>query len=236
MTLRPALPRGASCHAAPGRKTPGCRHFGPITGRTLQELYESTIRAPRDIDFWLALPQSQEDRFEAVRPAQPTAEQLEMMSANQMSPDGLGALMFNGVNSLVPPNLGPYSPNRREVRAVGPAAVGGIGSARGLAQVYAAAIGLTGDALMDSDTLARMAQQQVWGFDRVLNFPTAFGVVFMKPTQDEISAATRRLAMMVPVERSGTPTRCTESALATSRSRCNSRAARMRGRSTSRKP
>jgi CubicO group peptidase (beta-lactamase class C family) len=89
--------------------------------------------------------------------------------------------MFNGVNSLVPQNLGPYSPNRREVRAVGPAAVGGIGSAWGLAQVYAAAIGLTGDALMDSDTLARMAQQQVWGFDRVLNFPTAFGVVFMKP-------------------------------------------------------
>jgi CubicO group peptidase (beta-lactamase class C family) len=152
-----------------------------ITGRTLQELYESTVRAPRDIDFWLALPQSQEDRFEAVRPAQPTAEQLEMISASQMSPDGLGALMFNGVNSLVPPNLGPYSPNRREVRAAGPAAVGGIGSARGLAQVYAAAIGLTGDALLDFDTLAAMGQQQVWGVDRVLNFPASFGVVFMKP-------------------------------------------------------
>lgn len=152
-----------------------------ITGRTLQELYESTVRAPRDIDFWLALPHSQEDRFEAVRPAQPTAEQLEMMSANQMSLDGLGALMFNGVNSLVPPNLGPYSPNRREVRAAGPAAVGGIGSARGLAQVYAAALGLTGDALLDPDTLAAMGQQQVWGVDRVLNFPTSFGVVFMKP-------------------------------------------------------
>ncbi|MEE9095893.1 serine hydrolase domain-containing protein [Pseudarthrobacter phenanthrenivorans] len=152
-----------------------------ITGLTLQELYENTVRAPRDIDFWLGLPESEEDRFEAVRPAQPTTEQLEIMSASQMSPDGLGALMFNGVNSLVPPNLGPYSPNRREVRAAGPAAVGGIGSARGLAQVYAAAIGLTGDALVDSDTVAAMGQQQVWGVDRVLNFPASFGVVFMKP-------------------------------------------------------
>lgn len=136
---------------------------------------------PGTLTFWLALPQSQEDRFEAVRPAQPTTVQLEMISASQMSSDGLGALMFNAVNSLVPPNLGPYPPNRREVRAAGPAAVGGIGSARGLAQVYAAAIGLTIDALLDPDTFAAMGHQQVWGVDRVLNFPTAFGVVFMKP-------------------------------------------------------
>lgn len=152
-----------------------------ITGQTLQELYEDTIRAPRDIDFWLSLPPSQEDRFEPLRPAHPTAEQLAMMAASQVAPDGLRALMFNGVNNMVPPNLGPYSPNRREVRAAGPAAVGGIGSARGLAQVYAAAIGLKGDALLDPDTLAAMGQQQVWGVDRVLNFPTAFGVIFMKP-------------------------------------------------------
>jgi CubicO group peptidase (beta-lactamase class C family) len=152
-----------------------------ITGQTLQELYELTIRAPRDIDFWLALPQSQEDRFEAVRPAHPTAEQLAMVSANPMSSDGMAALMFNGVNNLVPPDLSPYSPNCREVRTAGPAAVGGIGSARGLAQVYAVATGLTGDAILDPDTLAAMGQQQVWGVDRVLNFPAAFGVVFMKP-------------------------------------------------------
>lgn len=152
-----------------------------ITDQSLQQLYEDNIRAPRDIDFWLGLPQSQEDRFEALRPAHPTTEQLEMISHSPLSPDGLGALMFNGVNNLVPPNLGPYSPNLREVRAAGPAALGGIGSARGLAQVYAAAIGLEGEALLDRNTIAAMGQQQVWGVDRVLNFPTAFGVVFMKP-------------------------------------------------------
>ncbi|MCO4239299.1 beta-lactamase family protein [Pseudarthrobacter sp. MDT3-28] len=152
-----------------------------ITGQSLQELYEDSIRAPRGIDFWLALPSSQEDRFEALRPAHATTEQLAMISQSPMAPDGLGALMFNGLDNLIPPNLGPYSPNLREVRAAGPAALGGIGSARGLAQVYAAAIGLLGEALLDPDTVAEMGQQQVWGVDRVLNFPTAFGVVFMKP-------------------------------------------------------
>ena len=152
-----------------------------IRGQSLQELYENTIRAPRDIDFWLALPQSQEDRFEELRPAHPTAEQLATVNGSPISADGLGALMFNGVNNLVPPNLGPYSPNLREVRAAGPAALGGIGSAKGLAQIYAAAIGLTGKALLDPDTLAAMGQQQVWGVDLVLNSPMAFGVVFMKP-------------------------------------------------------
>lgn len=152
-----------------------------ITGQSLQELYEETIRAPRGIDFWLALPSSQENRFEALRPAHPTTEQLAIISQSPMAPDGLGALMFNGLDNLTPPNLGPYSPNLREVRAAGPTALGGIGSARGLAQVYAAAIGLLGEALLDPDTVAKMGQQQVWGVDRVLNFPTAFGVVFMKP-------------------------------------------------------
>ncbi|MDQ0000591.1 serine hydrolase domain-containing protein [Pseudarthrobacter sulfonivorans] len=152
-----------------------------ITGQSLQGLYEESIRAPRGIDFWLSLPSSQEGRYEALRPAQPTAEQLAIISQSPMAPDGLGALMFNGVNNLIPPNLGPYSPNLREVRAAGPAALGGIGSARGLAQVYAAAIGLLGEALLDPDTVAEMGQQQVWGVDRVLNFPAAFGIVFMKP-------------------------------------------------------
>lgn len=152
-----------------------------ITGGTLQDLYEARIRAPRDIDFWLGLPASHEQRFEALRPAQPSADQLALMAQSQVPSDGLGALMFNSVNNMFPLLTGPYSPNLREVRAAGPAALGGIGSARGLAQVYAAAIGLTGEALLDADTLGAVAQQQVWGVDRVLNFPAAFGIVFMKP-------------------------------------------------------
>jgi hypothetical protein len=47
--------------------------------------------------------------------------------------------------------------------------------------VYAAAIGLVGDALLDEETIGQMSQQHSWGLDRVLNVQSCFGVVFMKP-------------------------------------------------------
>jgi hypothetical protein len=79
-----------------------------ITGQTLQELYEGRIRAPRDIDFWLALPRSQEERFEALRPAMPTAEQLAMGSESKMWSDGLGALMLTVSTVLFRLTWGPH--------------------------------------------------------------------------------------------------------------------------------
>jgi hypothetical protein len=106
-------------------------------------------------------------------------------SNGETTPDGLTALAFNS------PVLGqsvvesPTSPNVREVRAAGLAAVGGIGSARGLAKAYATAIGAGGaPALLDSGTIAQVTQQQVCGLDRVLNKVMCFGIVFMKPHQE----------------------------------------------------
>lgn len=61
--------------------------------------------------------------------------------------------------------------------------MGGVGSARGLAGVYAAMVtGLNGAApALSPSTVARFAEQQCWGIDRILNQPMCFGVVFMKP-------------------------------------------------------
>jgi hypothetical protein len=58
-----------------------------------------------------------------------------------------------------------------------------VGSARGIADVYAAALGQLGDALLGSGTIARVSQEQVSGIDRVLNAQMAFAAVFMKPQQ-----------------------------------------------------
>jgi CubicO group peptidase (beta-lactamase class C family) len=59
--------------------------------------------------------------------------------------------------------------------------LGGVGSALGLAQVYAASTGLTGHQILDDTTIATMSQQQAWGLDRVLDQQSCFGTVFMKP-------------------------------------------------------
>jgi CubicO group peptidase (beta-lactamase class C family) len=72
--------------------------------------------------------------------------------------------------------------NATTVRKAGPAAAGGVGSARGLASAYAACImDVGGPRLLGDDTVAQMAQQQVWGPDLVLARTTGFGVVYMKP-------------------------------------------------------
>src|SRR5882724_12699573 len=44
-----------------------------VTGGSLQELYESRIRLPRDIDVYLGLPEVEESRFVPVRPLVLTA-------------------------------------------------------------------------------------------------------------------------------------------------------------------
>jgi CubicO group peptidase (beta-lactamase class C family) len=88
-----------------------------ITGRTLQETYESEIRTPHDIDFYLGLPAAAEPRFREVLPMAPNSEQQAELDRHASAPDGLTALAFNSPlrgDSVVD---SPISPNRRESRA-----------------------------------------------------------------------------------------------------------------------
>jgi hypothetical protein len=57
-----------------------------------------------------------------------------------------------------------------------------VGSADGLARVYAGAVtGLdTLPAFLTPDTIALMSQEQVWGLDRVFCEASSFAVTFMK--------------------------------------------------------
>jgi CubicO group peptidase (beta-lactamase class C family) len=153
-----------------------------VTGRSLQEIYESELRAPHDIDFYLGFPAEAEHRFREVLPMAPTSAQQAEIDRRASEPDGITALAFN--SPVRGPSVveSPTSPNQREVRAAGPAAVGGIGSARGLAKAYASAIGAAGaPPLLDPGTIDLVTQQQAWGVDRVLNKVMCFGIVFMKP-------------------------------------------------------
>lgn len=153
-----------------------------LTSTTLQAFFESEIRKPRNIDFYLGFPASEERRFRELLPMKPTAAQHAAMDHGFASSDTLANLAFNSLLSSHLPLASKLSPNVREVRAAGPAALGGVGSARGLANVYAAAIGhVGGQPLLDSATIALMSQQQVWGIDRILNVDMCFGIVFMKP-------------------------------------------------------
>jgi hypothetical protein len=91
----------------------------------------------------------------------PTSEQQAEIERHASAPDGITALAFN--SAVRGPSVvdSPTSPNVREVRAAGPAAVGGIGSARGLAKAYATAIGAAGaPVLLDPGTVAQMTSSR----------------------------------------------------------------------------
>ena len=152
-----------------------------ITGDTLQNLYESRVRAPRDIDFYLGLPASLEPRFQRVLPMKPSPEQSAFIASQAISPDSITSLVYNCLNEELDVIGSAISPNNRAFRAAGPAGVGGVGSARGLAGVYASAIGNLGTPLLDASTIAAISQEQSWGIDRTLNIQMCFAVVFMKP-------------------------------------------------------
>ena len=142
-----------------------------VTGSTLQELYDARIRVPFGVDFFLGLPEDQEPRYRDVLydvdPLQPWLDPL-----------GLDGLNGNAAVSTVM-----ELPNHRVIREHGMSSAGGVGSADGLARLYAAATtGLDGgDAFLSAETVRTMSEEQVWGLDRASGLDNAFAIVFMKP-------------------------------------------------------
>ncbi|MDN3295713.1 serine hydrolase domain-containing protein [Streptomyces ficellus] len=148
------------------------------TGQTLHEVYEERIRDPYDLDFFLGLPQEQEPRFRSVLPMDPTPEQQAELDAVPDAADTLLSIAFNR-NGEHPTDIETV-PNSRLIRAKGPASVGGVASARGLAGMYAAAIGeVDGRApLLKPDTVAEIGQVHSVGYELVSRQHKAFGLGF----------------------------------------------------------
>ncbi|MWA10927.1 serine hydrolase domain-containing protein [Streptomyces sp. BA2] len=148
------------------------------TGRTLQELYEERVRVPYGLDFYLGLPEALEPRFRSVLPMMASPEERAFLDAQPPQPGTLNSIAFNR-NGAQPTDLESI-PNSLPVRAQGPASVGGVASARGLATMYAAAVGgLDGrEPLLKANTVAEFGQIHSNGYDLVLRAHKSFGVGF----------------------------------------------------------
>ncbi|MEV7241589.1 serine hydrolase domain-containing protein [Streptomyces sp. NPDC093248] len=148
------------------------------TGRTLQEVYEERVRIPCGLDFHLGLPVSREGRFRTTLPMLPTPEQRAVLEALPRGPHTLGSIAYN-LHAAEPTDLESL-PNERAVRARGPASVGGVASARGLAGMYAAMISeVDGRApLLKPDTVAEFGQPHSTGYDLVARAHKSYGLGF----------------------------------------------------------
>jgi CubicO group peptidase (beta-lactamase class C family) len=142
-----------------------------VTGTSLQSLYDHRIRTAYGIDFFLGLPEQLEPRYRDV-----------LYDVDPLQP-WLDPLSLNGLSSNAAVSSIMELPNQRAVRAAGMSAAGGVGSAEGLARLYAAATtGVDGLApMLTPETAGIMSQEQVWGLDRMSGLDNAFAVVFMKP-------------------------------------------------------
>lgn len=142
-----------------------------VTGQSLQALYDEHIRLPFGIDFFLGLPTGLDGRYRDVR-----------YDVDAQQP-WLDPLSLGGLNSNAAVSTIMELPNRAVIRAAGMSAAGGVGSADGLARLYAAATtGVEGGApMLTPATVDVMSQEQVWGLDRSSGLDNAFAVVFMKP-------------------------------------------------------
>ncbi|MGW1835866.1 serine hydrolase domain-containing protein [Streptomyces sp. NPDC002067] len=131
-----------------------------LTGRTLQEHYGERLRIPYGLDFHLGLPASEESRYLPAQPGRADADR-------GPAPTGLTALAFNA-HADPPTDLVAYA-NTREVRAQGSASSGSVGTARGLAKMYAAAISPVDGRvpLLGPDVLAEFTAPHTPGTDLV---------------------------------------------------------------------
>jgi CubicO group peptidase (beta-lactamase class C family) len=148
-----------------------------ITGIRIAEFFRKEIGDPRGIDFYLRTPEDVDPRVRMLLPVDPTPEQR-LLSGQPLAPDSLGGMTFNlaaGARTEALPNI-------RAVRASGQAAAAGVGSARGLARLYAMCFGeVDGFARLLTDaTIAQVTQIQTVGEDLVLRVTTRYGVVFQK--------------------------------------------------------
>ncbi|MFX0576782.1 serine hydrolase domain-containing protein [Nocardia nepalensis] len=124
-------------------------------GGSIQELFEERIRAPYGLDVYLGLPAS-DDRYLPILPWLATPEMQAAFEANSPGSHSIPGIAYNLNAADFTPADVLTLPNDPEVRALGQGSAGGVGSARGLAAMYAAAIsGVDGRGpLLKSDTLA----------------------------------------------------------------------------------
>ncbi|MFJ9442090.1 serine hydrolase domain-containing protein [Kitasatospora sp. NPDC101235] len=159
-----------------------------VTGRSIQEIYEERVRVPYGLDFHLGLPEALEPRYAEVLPMLPTPEEAERLAADAAAPDSITGIAFN-LNAASPTDPVAFA-NSRAVRVLGPASSGAIGTARGAAGMYAAAISeVDGRApLLKPETIAEFARVRYRGTDLVAGNEDVFGLGF-----EELSGRYRAL-------------------------------------------
>jgi CubicO group peptidase (beta-lactamase class C family) len=144
-----------------------------VTGRTIGPFVAEELAAPLELDFWIGLPEGQEQRCATIVPAG-SADLVELLPE--------GTLLREAIPN--PGGLFAYDErwNTRPFHAAELPSSNGIGDARSLARLYSSLIGeVDGVRLLAPGTVKAAATPQARGIDAVLMVETAYGLGFMLP-------------------------------------------------------
>jgi CubicO group peptidase (beta-lactamase class C family) len=151
------------------------------------------VTGPLDADFWIGLPPEQHHRVARLYPgkAKNAAGEEAAFFAAFAQPDSLTRRAF-----AAPAGLHAVTDmNEPAAWTAGLPAFGGVGSARGLAKIYALLAGggtWMGRQLVPPAVLAQLGARLVNGIDRVLLMPTAFSAGAMMDPLGPAGEKTRR--------------------------------------------
>jgi CubicO group peptidase (beta-lactamase class C family) len=149
-----------------------------VDGRSLGTFFAEEMAQPLGLEFWIGLPPGKEEDVARVRPA-PLSREVSPLLAAMRDPRSLSARAFAN-----PPGLlrGTQFNSVELQRAEVPAA-NGIGTARGLAGLYAALLDRRA-VLVDRDGLRAMTTAESAGPDRVLLLRSRFSAGFMQSVEN----------------------------------------------------
>jgi CubicO group peptidase (beta-lactamase class C family) len=147
-----------------------------ITGRSAGTVFAEEVAGPLGLDLHIGLPESEHGRVAPLIPAPPAAEP-DALTLRLLDPGSLthwAFIMPSGLFGLL---------NDPDLWVAELPAGNGMGTAHALARMYAAVIGeVDGVRLLDPDTVAAAAAEQVRGADDILGFESAFGLGFQRPS------------------------------------------------------
>ena len=144
-----------------------------LEGKRLGEVFRAEIAHPLDLDLWIGLPESEFGRVATLYPGKMDKEELKSGFYQAFHEEGnLVRQAFSSPRGL----QSVQEMNTPRAWQAGFPAMGGIGTARGLAGFYQAVIGQR--ECFSEDLREWMQSPQVNGWDQVLLTPTQFSCGF----------------------------------------------------------
>ena len=151
-----------------------------LTGKRLGEVFRERIAEPLGLELWIGLPDSEFSRVATLYPGK--MDKSDLTSGFYIEFNQSGTLVRQAFSS--PSGLqGVHEMNTAKAWQAGLPAMGGVGSAQGLAKFYQAAIGAI--SFFSDDVLNWMRSPVVTGDDRILMTPTRFSCGFQLDPLDE---------------------------------------------------